>query len=185
MRYLPGTTIEFQEVGQDKIADVLNALFLAGGLSLSQVSYLTGLAPHMIQNWVKRGFVSSPQAKRYSKRQFCRIATINFLKDSFQLDKIVQLIGCLNGRLDDESDDLIDDSLLYIYFSTVISEIEQDDLVYFGKLDEAIQKALADYQEPYGGYEKKVRAVMKVMAVAYAAAKLKNSAEILLRELDI
>ena len=55
-------------------------MFLAGGIVRSQVSAVTGLESHMIQNWVKRGFLSNPVNKRYSCRQFCRIAIINMLK---------------------------------------------------------------------------------------------------------
>ncbi|HML45801.1 MAG TPA: DUF1836 domain-containing protein, partial [Clostridia bacterium] len=71
------------------------------------------LEAYTIQNWVRRGFISPPEHKRYSKRQFCRIALINALKDCMQMDSVTRLLTYINGNLSDESDDLIDDTLLY------------------------------------------------------------------------
>ena len=113
---LPGTTIETDLSKPDAAERMFSPMFMAGGLVLSQVSQLTGLEPHVIQNWVKRGFVSSPVAKKYSRRQFCRIVIINFLKDSFQLDRIVKMLQYINGSLSNEEDDLVDDYTLYGYF---------------------------------------------------------------------
>ena len=61
MGTLPGTTVETDLSRNDAAEALLSPLFLAGGLMLSQVSQLTGLEPHVIQNWVKRGFVSPPR----------------------------------------------------------------------------------------------------------------------------
>ena len=60
---LPGTTVEADLRRPDAADMLLSPLFLTGGLMLSQVSQLTGLEPHVIQNWVKRGFVSPPERK--------------------------------------------------------------------------------------------------------------------------
>ena len=117
---LPGTTIPVDWSRPEEAETRLNSLFLAGGLMLSQVASLTGLEPYVIQNWVRRGFAAPPERKRYSRRQFCRIVLINMLKDSMQLDKICTLLSYVNGDLDDESDDLIDDAQLYLYFVRLV-----------------------------------------------------------------
>ena len=97
---LPGTTVE-ADLSQPHAAEkVLHPLFLPGGLMLSQVARLTGLEPYVIQNWVKRGFVSPPERKKYSRRQFCRILVINMLKDALQLEKICKVLSYVNGDLD-------------------------------------------------------------------------------------
>ena len=67
---LPGTTIAVDWNRPEEAETLLNSLFLAGGLMLSQVASLTGLEPYVIQNWVRRGFVAPPERKRYSRRQF-------------------------------------------------------------------------------------------------------------------
>jgi len=121
---LPGTTIAVDWNRPEEAETLLNSLFLAGGLMLSQVASLTGLEPYVIQNWVRRGFVAPPERKRYSRRQFSRIVLINMLKDSMQLDKICALLSYVNGELDDESDDLIDDFQLYLYIVRLAALVE-------------------------------------------------------------
>ena len=60
---LPGTTIAVDWNKPEEAETLLNSLFLAGGLMLSQVASLTGLEPYVIQNWVRRGFVAPPERK--------------------------------------------------------------------------------------------------------------------------
>ena len=110
---LPGTTVPADPDRLDGAEALLSPLFLAGGLTLSQVAQLTGLEPHMIQNWVRRGFVSPPQSKRYTRRQFSRILMISMLRSCMQLDKICAQLSYVKGHLDDESDDLIVEWRLY------------------------------------------------------------------------
>ena len=114
---LPGTTVP---ADPDRL-DGAEAL-------LSQVARLTGLEPHMIQNWVRRGFVSPPQSKRYTRRQFSRILLISMLRGCMQLDKICALLSYVNGHLDDESDDLIDDWRLYGYAARLIVQARGEPL---------------------------------------------------------
>ena len=123
---LPGTTIEISLQGADSARELLDGIFMAGGLVLSQVSGLTGLEPYIVQNWIKRGFLAPPVHKKYSKRQFCRIAVINMLRDVIQIEKITSLLSYINGRLDDESDDIIDDSELYFYYIDALHCMEND-----------------------------------------------------------
>ena len=61
IKLLPGTTVK-ADISQENIADsIFTPMFLTGGLVLSQVAQLTGLEPHTIQNWVKRGFLAPPE----------------------------------------------------------------------------------------------------------------------------
>ena len=60
---LPGTTVEISVGGAEDAKVFLDNAFLCNGLMMSQVARLTGLEPYMIQNWVKRGFLSPPQKK--------------------------------------------------------------------------------------------------------------------------
>ena len=113
---LPGTVLAAPRQDAEHIAEQFRAMFLGGGMVLSQVSAITGLESYIIQNWVKRGFLTKPQNKRYSMRQLCRIININMLKNVLPLERICNLLGYVNGHLDDESDDMIDDSVLYFMF---------------------------------------------------------------------
>ena len=113
---LPGTVLPAMREDADHIEKQFDAMFLAGGMVLSQVPGITGLAPYTVQNWVKRGFLPKPENKRYSMRQLCRILNINMLKSALPMEEICGLLQYVNGDLSDESDDLIDDSKLYFMF---------------------------------------------------------------------
>lgn len=182
---LPGTTIETDLSRENAAQTLLSPLFLTGGLVLSQVAQLTGLEPYMIQNWVKRGFVSPPVNKRYSRRQFCRIATINMLKDCLRLDQITRLLSYLNGHLDDESDDIIDDSRLYTYVTRLIFLIQRSPMAGREQWREWCAHVLEDYEEPYPGARERVLRGLQVIVTAYTAAQLKGSAEHMLSGLDL
>lgn len=182
---LPGTTIETDLSRDDAARALLSPLFLTGGLVLSQVAQLTGLEPYVIQNWVKRGFVSPPKNKKYSKRQFCRIATINLLKDCLRLDQITRLLSYLNGHLDDESDDLIDDFELYTYITRLAFRLGQTPQTGRDEWKDWCELTLEDYREPYPGARDRVRRGLQVIVTAYAAARLKGKAEQMLKALDL
>ncbi len=181
---LPGTTVETDLSRVDAAEAMLSPLFLTGGLMLSQVSQLTGLEPYVIQNWVKRGFVPPPKHKKYSRRQFCRIAIINLLKDCLRLDQITRLLSYLNGHLDDESDDIIDDSRLYTYITRLVGQAEAGSMAgREGRRDWCVQ-VLEDYDGPYPGARERVSRGLQVIITAYAAARLKGEAERMLTSLD-
>lgn len=171
---IPGTVITAPIDQAEQMEEKLTAMFLGGGMVLSQVSSVTGLEPYTIQNWVKRGFLTKPVAKKYTLRQLCRIMNINMLKNALQMEQIVSLMTYINGHLDDESDDLIDDSKLYFLFLKIAANHRQ--MKDAGGRDAFIENALADYVEPVPGAKKRVEKVLKVMLTAWSAALLRQQA---------
>jgi DNA-binding transcriptional MerR regulator len=180
---LPGTTIETGVLSADGAKDILDNIFICGGLMMSQVARLTGLEPYMIQNWVKRGFLSSPKQKLYTKRQFCRIAIINMLRDSMQIEKITGLLSYINGRLDDESDDIIDDSELYLYYIAAIEGVGEPTLDE-GFISKRIETAVEKFREPFPGAKNRLIKVISVMLNAHFAAIMRKRADEILATLD-
>lgn len=178
---IPGTTLEDRRENADRIEDLFTSMFLAGGLTLSQVSAVTGLESHTIQNWVKRGFLSPPRAKRYDMEQVCRIINMNMLKGTLQLEKVCQLMTYLNGCLADESDDLVDDAKLYFMFVRLASRAQ--DVGGNTRWDIAIQEITADYQEPVPGARDKLIWVLRIMLTVWAANCLRTAAEKMIEEL--
>ena len=85
---IPGTVLTCQKEEVSSLRERFEAMFLGGDIALSQVMAITGLEAHTIQNWVKRGFVTSPKNKRYTLRQLCRLLNIHALQGSMSLDKI-------------------------------------------------------------------------------------------------
>lgn len=172
---IPGTTLTAEREDADRVDGVFQALFLAGGLTLSQVASVTGLEPHTIQNWVKRGYLSPPKAKRYNMEQVCRILSINLLKGALTLEQSCSLISYINGRLTDKSDDLIDDTLLYFFFVRLAARAQ-----HFGgseNWDSALEEVTAGYREPVPGAREKLAKVLKIMLTAWLASRLKTETE--------
>ena len=178
---VPGTVLEIHRSEADGLEEKIRSLFLAGGMVLSQVSNLTGLEPYTVQNWVKRGFLPPPTQKRYTITQLCRLMNINLLRASLPLESICSLLSFVNGRLDDNSDDLIDDAELYFLFLRLAARAKELDEP--ALWDRAMDEALENYREPVSGARERVEKELRVMMTAWIAAKLRHKAEELLRDL--
>ena len=179
---IPGTVIPADTGETDKLQEKFDAMFLGGGIVLSQVAAITGLEPYAIQNWVKRGFLPKPVNKKYSLRQLCRILNINMLKDALRMEQICGLLTYINGDLDDESDDLIDDSKLYFMFLQLAAHHRQMNDP--SGRDVCIRQALENYDEPMPGARERVEKVLKVMLTAWAAALLRQQAVAMTEEFN-
>ncbi len=179
---IPGTVITAQREDAALIEQKFRAIFLAGGMVLSQVSRLTGLEPYTIQNWVKRGFLTGPVNKCYSIRQLCRILNINMLKSALPMEQICGLLSYINGELDNEADDLIDDSVLYFLFVRLASDYAR--MHNAQGRDRYLEELLSDYQEPIPGAKERVAQVLRVMLTAWAAAQLRQQAEGMVKSLQ-
>ena len=178
---IPGTELQIQRENADGVEEMFSSMFLAGGMVLSQVASITGLEPYTVQNWVKRGFLSPPQRKRYSMNQLCRILHINMLKSGLPLEQICGLLSYVNGKLDEESDDIIDDSRLYFLFVRLASRAKELDEP--TAWDQALKEALAEYQEPVPGARERIEKALRVMLTAWVAARMRRAAETMLQEL--
>ena len=172
---IPGTTLTALRSDADRTEGLFQSLFLAGGLTLSQVSNITGLEPYIIQNWVKRGFLSPPVGKKYNMEQVCRILNINILKGAVALEQIIKLMAYLNCDLTDEKDDLVDDTLLFFLFVKLAARAR-----YIGgtkSWDEALLEVTEEYQEPVPGAREKLIKVLKIMLTIWCANQLKLQAD--------
>jgi len=179
---IPGTVLPAGPAEIERIEDLFSSMFLGGGMVLSQVSNISGLEPYTIQNWVKRGYLTPPEKKRYTQRQLCRILIINMLRSALPLERICGLLQYINGHLDDESDDLIDDSQLYFLFvKLAVYHRQMNDTR--GR-DTYLEKILRDYREPVPGAKKRVEKVLQIMLTAWAASQLRQVAETMVAQLD-
>ena len=178
---IPGTTLTGERENADRTDGLFQSMFLAGGLTLSQVASITGLEPYTIQNWVKRGFLPPPQGKRYDMEQVCRLINMNILKGNMPLEQIIHLMSYLNGSLSDESDDLVDDTMLLFLFVKLAARAR-----YIGgskAWDDALVEITADYQEPVPGARDKLIRVLKIMLTVWCANMLKQQAENMIAQL--
>lgn len=179
---IPGTSLQIPRQKAEHIEDVFRGMFLGGGIVLSQVCSLTGLEAYTVQNWVKRGLLTSPVNKRYTQRQLCRILNINMLKSVLPMERICGMLGYINGRLNDESDDVIDDSALYFMFVKLAARSKE--LFLQEDRDAVLEEYLADYAEPVPGARERVKNVLRVMLTAWLAARMRQEAESMLKDME-
>ena len=172
---LPGTSIEVLNLEKGCSKSLFDGIFAAGGITLSQVCVMAGVEPYLVQNWVKRGFVSSPRKRLYSRDQFSRIIIINMLRESIQIDKICGLIRIIRGLPDDESDDLISDEELYHRYVDMLTEnintADPDSVLL------AAERATEDFSNSQPHAKKQLCGILQVMLYAHSAASLRRSAE--------
>lgn len=153
---------------------------VSGGLSLSQVAGITGLEPTTVQNWIKRGWVSRTNGKKYSEQQLARIIIINSLRESLPLERIAEIMEAVNGDVDDLSDDIIDESELY---NRLCSVVLCGDDCYLSPLEikASVKRELSNYHGPTHDSKDRLTHALEIMALAYEASLLKSLAK---RELD-
>lgn len=178
---IPGTTITAKREDAVHIQEQFRSMFMAGGMVLSQVASVSGLEPYTVQNWVKRGFLTKPVQKRYSLNQLCRILNINMLKASLPMEEICGLLSYINGELDDDSDDLIDEATLYFMFVRLAAKAR-----YIGgdqTWDDALEQVTAEYEEPVPGARERLTKVLRVMLTAWVSAQLRWQAEKMMKEM--
>lgn len=178
---IPGTVLQIQREEADSVEEMFSSMFLAGGMVLSQVASISGLEPYTVQNWVKRGFLPPPQGRRYTVSQLCRILNINMLKGALSLETICSLLEYINGKLDEQGDDIIDDAALYFLFVKLAARAKQLDDPNAWK--QAMEEALADYKEPVPGAKVRIEKALQVMLTAWVAARMRQAAEQMLQQL--
>ena len=179
----PGTVVEVLNLKKGASRMLFDGIFATGGITLSQVSVMTGLEPYMIQNWVKRGFVSSPQKRVYSKEQFARIIIINMLREEIQIDRICSLIETIADVIDDTGDNLKGDDDLYHFYVDMIADgnININDE---RSITEAAARATEGVTEKTVNAKRQLVKILKIMMYAHTASQLKVSANEILATLE-
>lgn len=180
----PGMTIETSRLDTDCSKQLFDGIFATGGITLSQVSIMTGLEPYLVQNWVKRGFVSSPKKRVYSREQFARIVIINMLRESLQIEKICGLMSFIGGDVNDPNDDLIRSDELYHRYVNMLADIgdkPQDN----ASVTCAAENAAADFSGTSPNARAQLVKILQIMLYAHGASKLRHSAEQILAGLDL
>lgn len=177
-RIIPGTTLKFTEQAREAAFTVISPVLEAtGGLTLSQLSKLTGLEGSTIQNWIKRRWVSSTKGKKYSEQQVLRILLINMLRGAMKLEDIVKLMRYVNGDVEDTSDDIIDEIILYNILCKIIFTAEDENAFDTESLKMLISRELKVTEKNIRSDEEKLYKAMYVMILAYRSAYLKSEME--------
>lgn len=182
-RIIPGTTLKFSEQAREAAFELISPVLDAtGGLTLSQLSKLTGLEGSTIQNWIKRGWVSSTSGKKYSEKQVVRILLINMLRGAMKLEDIAKLMRYVNGDVEDTSDDIIADVMLYNILCRIIFTAEDKGAF---ESDSMLKLIDTEINASTGGTSDndKLKKAMFVMIMAYRSAYLKQITENYMKEI--
>ena len=104
------------------------------------------------------------------------------LQNVLPMEKICGLLTYVNGHLDDESDDLIDDSQLYFMFVRLAARARGlDDK---DELQQALNQVLSDYEEPIPGAKARIEKVLRVMLTAWISTRMRQEAEKMLSDME-
>ena len=177
-RFIQGTTMKYSGQAKDAAFSLISPILEAtGGLTLSQLSKLTGLEGTTIQNWIKRGWVSPTRGrKKYTQQQVLRILLINMLRGAMKLDDIANLMVYVNGDVEDTSDDIIADELLYNILCKIIFEAEERGKFNTDEIKELVEHEVEEYASEITD-EVKLKKAMYVMIIAYRSGYLKSEME--------
>ncbi|MCL2661898.1 MAG: DUF1836 domain-containing protein [Oscillospiraceae bacterium] len=162
------------EKGFAKIEMLLEA---TGGLSLSQVSAVTGLEGSTIQNWVKRGWVEHPVGKKYEEVHIARILIINALKECIKLENIARLMEYVNGKPQNGSETIIKESLIYDYLCQALKQSSQTDDHSKSGVETVINNVIKDYSDPNPDSRVRIRKALTVMMFACVCTDVKRRVE--------
>ena len=71
-----------------------------------------GLTASMVNNYVKHGYISKPEKKKYQRKQIARLIAITTLKSVFSIQEIAQTLNTLHT--DTNSEELYNASVDYM-----------------------------------------------------------------------
>lgn len=176
--FIPGTKLPRQEHGGVTGLEFLSKVFfISDGVMLTQIRDISGIDGTTLQNWTKRGWVENSKLKKYNINQVAHILIINMLRSCMQLDRITFLIQYVNGRVDDRSDDIVSDSILYDYICKILDMLVTCDEYSIGSIRDAIINVTSDYVETVEGSRERLVNALEIIIVAYYATLIKKHAD--------
>ena len=184
-RLIPGTKLKRSDMDNLTGLDFLKRVFFVSeGVMLTQIRDISGIDSSTLQNWTKRGWVVNSKSKKYNMDQVAHILIINMLRSCMQLDHIDFLIHYINGKVDDTSDDIISDSVLYDYICRILSHMMDSEQVTLSNVRRLVEAVISDYKEPVEGARDRLIRALEVIVVTYTATLLKRHADDLFGELQ-
>lgn len=182
---IPGTILDRKNMGDVTGLEFLSKIFyITDGVMLGQIREISGIDGSTLQNWTKRGWVANSKLKRYDIDQVAHILIINMLRSCIQLDKIAFLLRYINGKVDDNSDDIISPSKLYDYICRILDAIMIEGReCSVDNLKECIIEETRDYEEKISGAARRLQNALEIIIVAYYSSVLKNHTDKKLAEI--
>ncbi len=181
---IPGTRLRKADMGNVTGLEFLSKVFfISEGVMLSQIREVSGIDGSTLQNWTKRGWVANARLKKYNIDQVAHILIINMLRSCIQLDRIALLLHYINGSVEDRSDDIIRDSILYDYICRILEKLMEKDVCSMTSIKDVIREQIVDYEEAMPGARERLANALEIIVVAYYAAIIKRRSDEMLTEL--
>ncbi len=175
---IPGTMLPFEEgLEQNAFAVLTPLLSVTRGLTLAQLSEVTGLQGSTVQNWVKRGWVANPKNRRSEERQVARVILTTMLQSSLQLETIVSLMNYINGSVEDAADDISPDRELFNMLCRIIVLEDAQHSFDRDALRQIIAQVTEEYEEPVAGAKDRLQKALEIMALAYLSGVVQRMAQ--------
>ena len=176
--FIPGTKLLRSDMGGVTGLEFLSKIFfITDGVMLTQIREISGIDGSTLQNWTKRGWVENSKLKKYNINQVAHILIINMLRSCMQLDRIAFLIQYINGRVDDRSDDIIEDSELYDYICKILDKLMSYDICSIGSIKDVIREETVGYKESIAGARERLTNALEIIIVAYYATLVKKHSD--------
>ena len=181
---IPGTILHRSQMGDVTGLEFLNKIFfISEGVMLTQIRDISGIDGSTLQNWTKRGWVENSKLKKYNINQVAHILIINMLRSCMQLDKIAYLIQYINGNVNDRSDDIVEDSVLYDYICKILDKLMTYEVCSLGSVRQEIDAVTSDYKESIQGARNRLSKALEIIVVAYYASLIKRHSDAMIDEL--
>lgn len=179
---IPGTILNRDKMdGATGLEFLDKVFFITDKIMLAQIREITGIDGTTLQNWLKRGWVGTPNKKSYTKEHLARILIINMMRDTMQLSRIIFILQYVNGK--SEEDKIVKESVLYGYICKVLDRLSENGEISCAGIDGIISDVLSDYEEPVSGAGRRLSVGIKVITITYYSALIKAEAEAILDSL--
>jgi hypothetical protein len=161
----------------------LDSMMLAQVVEVAKRVSQNDINPTHVQNWVRRKYVPNPQKKKYNREQVANVLLINDLRDILSLEEISHLLGYVNESLLNTSDDRINPTKLYKYYSEIFDRSRMDWQISLQGLENEVEETLAG-EEMAEEDKEKVATTLVILNLLARANLYKQIAKRWLSSLD-
>jgi len=122
----------------------LDTMMLAQVVEVAKRVSQNDINPTHVQNWVRRRYLPHPLKKKYNREQVANVLLINDLRNILSLEEVSHLLGYVNENLLDTSDDRINPTKLYRYYSEIFDWSQMDWEKSLHELEKEVEETLAE-----------------------------------------
>lgn len=122
----------------------LDSMMLSQVVEVAQLVSQNDINSTHIQNWVRRKYLPNPERKKYNREQVANILLINDLRNILPLEKISNLLSYVNESLIETSDDRINPTKLYRYYSEIFDKTRTNWEITLQSMERDVKDSLAE-----------------------------------------